>query len=64
MADTVNSTETRIKDVLVQTQSVAPAVLSLRNIDLLTKEEPMNIESMLYASYMSRLSLFSINKAN
>ena len=48
VGDTANSTESKIKEVLAQAHTFSPAVLSLRNIDLLTREEPMNIESRLY----------------
>ena len=47
VADTVNTTEARIKDILQRAQSVSPSVLLLRNINVLTKEEPMNVESKL-----------------
>lgn len=50
VGDTVNSTETRLKEVLEEAQTISPTVLSLRNIDLLTKEEPMNTESELHQS--------------
>lgn len=45
VADSVNSTETRIQDVLRRTQSVSPVILSLTNIDILTKEEALKAES-------------------
>ena len=48
VADTVNTTETRIRDILQRAQSVSPSVLLLRNINVLTKEEPMNAESRLF----------------
>ncbi|XP_067945563.1 uncharacterized protein [Watersipora subatra] len=64
VTDTANSTENRIKEVLTQAQLVSPAILSFRNIDVLTKEEPMNMENPRIAQYFYKQLRDTLSASN
>lgn len=45
VCDTITSTENRIRELLTKARSFSPAVVLLRNIHTLTRDEINNVES-------------------